>query len=528
MSKRNSPQPSPPSRVRCGIYCRKSSEDGLEQEFNSLHNQREHCQAFIQSQAGEGWVCLPEQYDDGGYSGGTMERPALKRLLADIDAGRIDCVVVYKIDRLSRSLIDFARMMETFDKHKVSFVCVTQRFSTADSMGRLTLNMLLSFAQFERELASERTRDKIAAARRKGKWAGGHPLLGYDIDPRGFKLVVNEVEAARVRDIFALYLQHEALIPVATELERRGWVGKQWVSRKGRALGGRPFDKNSLYSLLINPTYVGKVKHKTARYDGEHDAIVDAEVWQRVQQVMLRNGRSGGKIVRNKYGALLKDLLRCEPCGSAMFHTYTSKKGNKTQYRYYVCSKAQKRGWHTCPSKSVPAQEVERLVLEQIREVGRNPSVIAATIQQARKHGRASLKLLEIEQAALERELKRHHVEVRDLSLDAAGGHGTVARLNDLQERIRAGEQRMTDMREQAVALSREIVDEREVVAALAAFDPVWKTLTPKEQARIVRLLVKRVDYDGAKGTMSITFHPCGLCGLSAKAIQKAEKGLAA
>jgi len=516
-----------PVQVRCAIYCRKSSEDGLEQAFNSLHNQREHCEAFIQSQAGEGWSCQPDQYDDGGYSGGTMERPALKRLLADIAAGRIDCVVVYKIDRLSRSLIDFARMMETFDKHKVSFVCVTQRFSTADSMGRLTLNMLLSFAQFERELASERTRDKIAAARRKGKWAGGHPLLGYDIDPRGFRLVVNGEEASRVREIFAMYLQHEALMPVVTELARRQWVNKRWVSRKGKTLGGRPFDKNSLYSLLINPTYIGHVKHKDARYDGEHQAIIDAEVWQRVQKVMLRNGRTGGKTVRNRYGALLKDLIVCENCDCPMGHSYTSKKGGTARYRYYVCMQAQKRGWHTCPSKSVPAPEIERLVLEQIREVGKKPSIIAATLRQARRQTHESLKALQTEQTALERELREHDSAVRKLSL-AALENGAAGQLADLQERIRVGEQRLTSIREQVVSLSREIVDEHEVVRALAAFDPVWDTLSPSEQARVVRLLVTRVGYDGAKGKVSITFHSHGLCGLAASAQTRAEKGLAA
>jgi len=220
--------------VRCGIYTRKSSEEGLEQEFNSLDAQRESGEAYIQSQASEGWVCLPEPYDDGGFTGGNMDRPALQRLLRDMQAGKIDCVIVYKVDRLSRSLLDFAKMMETFDKHQVSFVSVTQQFHTATSMGRLMLNVLLSFAQFEREIISERTRDKIAAARRKGKWSGGHPILGYDVDPRGSKLTVNQVEAERVRDIFALYLQHRGLIPVVRELERQGWLTKHWVTRSRR------------------------------------------------------------------------------------------------------------------------------------------------------------------------------------------------------------------------------------------------------------------------------------------------------
>jgi site-specific DNA recombinase len=203
--------------VRCAVYTRKSTEEGLEQEFNSLDAQRESAEAFVKSQTGEGWTCLPDRYDDGGFTGGNMDRPGLRKLLADIEAGKVDCVIVYKVDRLSRSLLDFAKMMASFEKHRVSFVSVTQQFNTATSMGRLVLNVLLSFAQFEREIISERTRDKVAATRRKGKWSGGTPLLGYDLDPRGSKLLVNEGEAVQVRAIFALYLEHQALLPVVQE-----------------------------------------------------------------------------------------------------------------------------------------------------------------------------------------------------------------------------------------------------------------------------------------------------------------------
>src|SRR5262249_41842208 len=213
---------------------------------NTLDAQRESAEAFIASQQHEGSQCLPTRYDDGGFTGGNMDRRALRRLLEDIEAGRVDCVVVYKVDRLSRSLLDFAKMMETFDKHRVSFVSVTQQFNTATSMGRLVLNVLLSFAQFEREIISERTRDKIAATRRKGKWAGGHPLLGYDVDPNGFRLLVNEDEAIRVRAVFDLYLEHQSLLPVVQELERRGWVNKRWQTRKGPERGGKPFTRTNL------------------------------------------------------------------------------------------------------------------------------------------------------------------------------------------------------------------------------------------------------------------------------------------
>src|SRR5690606_16321553 len=231
--------------IRCAIYTRKSSDEGLDQEFNSLDAQRESAEAFIASQKAEGWTVLATRYDDGGYSGGSMERPALERLLRDIDAGKIDCVVVYKVDRLGRSLLDFARIMESFEKRNVSFVSVTQQFNTTHSMGRLTLNILLSFAQFEREIIGERIRDKLAAQARKGKWTGGAPVLGYDVDRSGPspRLVINAKEAARVREIFRLYLEKGALLPVVSELDRLSWVNKRRVTKKGKKIGGRPFDK---------------------------------------------------------------------------------------------------------------------------------------------------------------------------------------------------------------------------------------------------------------------------------------------
>ncbi|MGQ9635995.1 MAG: recombinase family protein, partial [Bryobacteraceae bacterium] len=265
--------------IRCAIYTRKSTDEGLEQEFNSLDAQRESAEAYIASQKSEGWVALPDRYDDGGYTGGNMERPAVKRLLADIQGGRVDCVMVYKVDRLSRSLLDFARMMETFEKHRVSFVSVTQQFNTTTSMGRLMLNVLLSFAQFEREIISERTRDKIAAARRKGKWSGGMPILGYDVAPGGGKLLVNEDEAARVRGIFELYLEHQSLIETIEALDERGWTTKRWTTKNGQERGGKPFNKNSLFHLLTNLLYLGKITLKKEVFEGEHPAIVDAEVF---------------------------------------------------------------------------------------------------------------------------------------------------------------------------------------------------------------------------------------------------------
>ncbi len=350
MNKARKPTPAQPT-IRCAIYTRKSTEEGLEQAFNTLDAQRECAEAYIKSQAAEGWICVPDRYDDGGFTGGTMERPALQRLLADIEAGRIDCCVVYKVDRLSRSLLDFGKMMEVFDKHQVAFVSVTQQINSATSIGRLMLNVLLSFAQFEREIIGERTRDKIAAARKKGKWSGGHHILGYDVDAKHRKLVVNEAEAVRVRALVALYLEREGLVSVVQELQQRGWTTKQWTTRKGQRRGGRPFTKTSLHKLLTNPAYIGKVRHLGALYDGEQAAILDGDVWQRVQVLLQRNGHGGAR-ARNQFGALLKGLLRCVPCNCAMTPAHSTKKGRR--YRYYTCTAAQKRGWHTCPRSPSP------------------------------------------------------------------------------------------------------------------------------------------------------------------------------
>jgi site-specific DNA recombinase len=351
--------------VRCAIYSRKSTEEGLDQEFSSLDAQRASALAYIKSQASQGWICLKTHYDDGGFTGGNMERPALQRLLADIRDGEVDCVVVYKVDRLSRSLLDFARMMETFEQYQVAFVSVTQQFNTAHSMGRLVLNVLLSFAQFEREIVSERTRDKIAAARRKGKWSGGLPLLGYDVDPNGSKLVVNAEEAEQVQAIFALYLECGGLLATVQELDQRGWKNKCWQTRKKHSRGGLPFTKGSLHHLLTNVVYRGKIKYKKEVHSGEHKAIVEAKVWQQVQERLSRHKRSRARL---SSVALLKGLLHCRPCGTAMTPTYASKNGGR-HYGYYVCTNALQRGRTSCPSRSLPRAAVEGWVLERLQEV---------------------------------------------------------------------------------------------------------------------------------------------------------------
>ncbi len=511
-----------PLELRCAIYTRKSTEEGLEQEFNSLDAQRESGEAYIAAQKHEGWSCLPDRYDDGGFTGGNMDRPALKRLLADIDAGKVDCIVVYKVDRLSRSLNDFSKIMDVLERHKVSFVSVTQQFNTNTSMGRLMLNVLLSFSQFEREIISERTRDKIAAARRKGKWAGGLPVLGYDLasTPQGSRVAVNEEEASQVRQIYELYLQHGSLIPTVRDLDQRGWRNKQWTTRKGTVRGGQRFTKDALYRLLTNVVYLGKVRYHEEIHPGEHAAIVNEALWHRVQDVLRHNGRCGGTgspVTRNKYGALLKGILQCKPCGCGMMHTYTAKANRR--YRYYVCVNAQKRGWNDCPSKAVPAGEIERYVVERVRAIGKDDKVLASTLAQARKQNESGLAALQAERRRLERELAQHGAEVRTLvaHVGASGNGETVAtaRLADLQEKMRSAEQRATLVREQIIAIDEKTVDGKELARSLSLFDPVWDSLSPGEQGRVLHLLLERVTYDGGAGTLAITFRPNGIKALT-------------
>lgn len=364
--KGRSRQPDAPAEMRCAIYTRKSTSEGLDQAFNSLDAQREAGEAYVASQKHQGWTALPERYDDGGFSGGTIERPGIQKLMEDIETGGIDCVVVYKVDRLSRSLMDFARIMRLFEEKNVHFVSVTQHFNTAESMGRLTLNILLSFAQFEREIISERTRDKIAAARRRGQWSGGHPILGYDVG-EDRKLAINEEEAQRARGVFEIYLRRESLIKTADEANRRGWRTKQWTTRKGDQRGGRRFDKAIVHNLLTNVLYIGKVRYKDEVHEGQHQAIVDQDVWDRVQAMLARNYRTAGALTRNKHGALLKGILRCGHCRAAMIHS-VSVKGVR-RYRYYVCTRAQKRGHAHCPTGTVNAESLEVAVVSKLRQL---------------------------------------------------------------------------------------------------------------------------------------------------------------
>ncbi|CUU14665.1 FIG00854435 hypothetical protein CDS [Bradyrhizobium sp.] len=401
-------------------------------DFNSLDAQRESCEAYILSQRTEGWTPVSDRYDDGGFSGGTLERPALKRLLAAVQARKIDVIVVYKIDRLSRSMLDFLNLVELFERHGVTFVSVTQSFNTKDAMGRMALNILVTFAQFERELIGERIRDKVAASRKRGKWMGGWTPLGYEVRDR--KLLVHEVDAERVRAIFQRFVQLKSATRLAREL----------VAANERTRYGHLLDKGVLYKILNNRVYLGEAVHKGTSYPGEHQPIIDRKLWDQVHTILKESPRKRAGNARAQTPALLKGLLY-GPDGAAMSPTHTRKSGRL--YRYYISQTAMKQGRSDCPVKLVPAAELDRIIIDQVRLLLQTPEVVVQTWRALRKQ--------------------------------------TVD------------------------------VSEAEVRSALLGFDELWDELFPAEQARIVELLIERIDMHADR--MDITLKIQGLTSLSAE-----------
>jgi len=468
------------AKRRCAIYTRKSSEEGLDQEYNSLEAQRDAALSFVASQRHEGWIALDGSYDDGGYSGGNMERPALKRLLTDIEAGQIDVIVVYKIDRLSRSLGDFARMVDLFDAKGVTFVSVTQQFNTTTSMGRLTLNILLSFAQFEREVTGERIRDKIAASKAKGMWMGGVPPLGYDVKER--KLIANPAEAALVQDIFRRYAEHGSAARLVRELEIEGRTTKAWVNQSGQRRAGKPMDQQYLFKLLRNRIYLGEIGNNGHFYPGQHEAIIDNVVWQAVH-AHIRTRKQGPRERRSEHPALLAGLLYA-PDGQRMLPTYTAKPNGK-RYRYYVPYLHKRKaapGKHakTSPSNptdaigALPAAEIEAAVLRQIHAMLRKPEMVVAVCQSV---------------------------------------------------------QSSSDQENQG---SASLPDEAQITVALQQMESVWDKLFAQEQQRIARLLIERVQLQA--GGLEIVWKEAGWQALArqmqaeplVREAQQAENGVVA
>ncbi|QDM29385.1 recombinase family protein [Tardiphaga sp. vice304] len=401
----------PVRKFRCAVYTRKSSEEGLEMQFNSLDAQRDAGEAYIASRKTKGWTLVPDRYDDGGISGGTNDRPALKRLMADIEAGQLDVVVVYKMDRLSRSMFGFLQMVDVFGKQNTTVVSITETFDSRTAMGRMTLNMLLTFAQFEREQTGDRIRDKVAASRKKGMWMGGWTPLGYEVQDR--KLIIHKEDADKVRGIFKRFLVLKSATLLARELVLAGATNRY----------GHLLDKGVLYKLLSNRVYIGEAVHKGTSYRGEHQPIVDAKLWDQVHSLMKTSPRKRAASAKAQTPAILKGLL-FGPDGAAMSPTHTRKGGRL--YRYYISQSVIKRGTDACPVRQVPAAEIERIVIEQIRSLLLSPEIVVATWRATQKADKG--------------------------------------------------------------------VSENDVRSALIEFEPLWAELFPAEQARIIELLVERVD----------------------------------
>ena len=366
-------------RMRCAVYTRKSSEEGLDQDYNSIDAQRDAGHAYIASQRAEGWIAVADDYDDPAYSGGNMERPALRRLMMDIEAGRVDVVVIYKIDRLTRSLSDFSRMVEVFERHGVSFVSVTQQFNTTTSMGRLMLNVLLSFAQFEREVTGERIRDKITASKKKGLWMGGIPPLGYDVRER--RLVPNPREAKLIRHIFQRFVEIGSSTLLVKELRLDGVTSKAWVTQDGKVREGKPIDKSLIYKLLHNRTYLGELRHREQWYPAEHPAIIDQELWDSVHGILASNDRGRGNAMRAAVPFLLKGMVFGED-GRALSPWHTTKR-NGRRYRYYIPQRDAKEYAGASKLPRLPAAELEAAVLQQLRAILRQPGMTCEIVPQA-------------------------------------------------------------------------------------------------------------------------------------------------
>ena len=501
--------PAKPKPARCAIYTRKSTEEGLNQDFNSLDAQREAAEAYIRSQVHEGWTAISAQYDDGGYTGANMDRPALKRLLGDVEARKVDCVLVYKVDRLSRSIRDFARMMDLFEKHGVSFVSVTQQFNTTTSLGRLTLNILLSFAQFEREIISERTRDKQRAARKKGKWTGGHLILGYDLDPRATKLLVNPTEAEQVRSIFQWYIEGESVISIVDKARRADWRNKQWTTRDGKLYGGQPLRRQHIYKLLANVVYGGKISLGEELYPGEHEAIIDQQTFELVQERLRQNSTARDNTQRAKIESLLRGLIYCSRCGSGMYQTCSPRK--ERVYRYYVCLRAQERTDEYCTTRAVSAPAVEEAVVESIRRVGVHPRVLEETARVVRQ--RLAERATEVRQ-----ELNGAHHKVKNLKSQLARlREPEPARESDLNGQLATGEARVAELKRELLVRERERLDEKELRRMIESFDELWKTLNIEEQSRLLRQLIEKVGYDSRTGKVTVSFKSASIKDLCQK-----------
>lgn len=501
-------------RFYCAIYTRKSTNEGLDQDFTSLDNQRESAESYINSQKSEGWIILPDRYDDGGYTGANTDRPALQKLIADIKEGKINCVVVYKVDRLSRSLLDFVQLLELFEKHNVVFISVTQAFNTNSSMGRLTLNILLSFAQFEREIISERVKDKMGAARKKGKWLGGRPILGYELDKVNRKLIINAKGAKIVREVFDLYLKEKSYLSVAKILNEKAYLTKQYTSKSGKTCGGIKFKNTNIQLILKNVLYIGKVKYNGELYKGEHEAIISEDVFDKVQEIIANNRvrRDNSKNTRNT--GILNNILRCKACDSVMFHTYSSKKGQR-KYRYYICLNAQKRGYSSCPTRSVNALNIENSVISSLIKIANDSELRKEALTDVNKRARAEIDAFEKERKALCKDARNLHNKIDNLKESLKNPKGDKQELErelkTLMAKYDEYDRLLTKARLKEMSLGQNLITDHELEQSLIVNLLIWETFFPQEKHKILKLILKEVEYSATDGKIGLTLNHGGI-----------------
>ena len=491
--------------IRCAIYTRKSTEEGLEQEYNTLDAQWDACESYIQSQKSRGWITIPTHYDDGGFTGANTDRPAFNRLMSDVKAGLVDTVIVYKVDRLSRSLADFANMMEIFDKQKVAFVSVTQYFDTSSSIGRMTLNILITFAQFEREMISERIRDKIYRSRVKGKYMGGQPVLGYDVIDK--KLIINDHEKFQVRKIFDVYLNNRSTREIVDLINGWGWTTKRWQTKRGHMAGGKPFAPQIIYTILKNPIYIGKIRHNNNVYEGEHEAIVDPDIFASVQGLLKKNSNNLTNTNRKQFSSILNGILICSHCGSKMMKTYTSRPNNI--YSYYICLKVVKYGRRACANPSVPSTKVDEFVINHIKSLSRDPKLIAAFLDEFDHQKASKVSGVNGEIKVLTVKLAQHHLEKERIALDSS--LSKFDSLDNIADNIEAVSKQLRRLESQRAALDSTEMNAGEITVILNQFFPIWDKLTVKEQFEIMDHIFEQIFWDGKQKSMDFQYSPLGL-----------------
>ena len=483
------------------IYARKSTDAKMEQKVNSISVQCAAARSYIESQINLGWYCYNEELFDNNISGATMKRPGIDRLKQLIREGKVKIVVVNRLDRISRSLSQFLELMTFFEAHGVSLVSVTQNINTSTPMGRLMIQIIMGFSEFERELICERVTERMHAARKNGQFLGGRPVLGYNIKPEGRALEVDEIEAIRVREIFLLYLELRSIKAVVLELEKRGWRNKQWVTREGKVTGGTAFTISTLHNLLKNLIYIGKVTLKGEIYEGQHNGIVDPDVFARAQTLRANNDVQKGNRNRNSHDALLKGLLMCKSCGTAFIHTGTKKKSK--YYRYYTCSNKRLNGAHACPSPSIPAGEIENLVTEQLLSIGTNPGLQELVHSQL-------VEAIDAKQAAASQTRKTATQQLNRITKELASSRNFGASeslILHLEQKHQEAENALENAEKESTWRKP---SKDEVVAVVRDMAGLWPTFSTGEKCAFVKTLIQQVEYDAVEGSITLHFNDEG------------------